>query len=143
VIESDGDQGFLTPHLEQTNMAVTDREVRRLAREEARTKGLAQAKEKARLAKERLAKRLSLVQATGSPSETEQLVNQGATPNAMEDHDNDLAQEETDGENEETDGEQKVVLINTGPHRWTPTITTKYMEKLLPLEGKTLDPSPY
>jgi transposase InsO family protein len=136
VIESDGDQGFLTPHLEQTNMAVTDREVRRLAREEARTKGLAQAKEKARLAKERLAKRLSLVQATGSPSETEQLVNQGATPNAMEDHDNDLAQEETDGENEETDGEQKVVLINTGPHRWTPTITTKYMEKFLPLEGK-------
>ena len=111
VIEGDSDYGCLTPHLEQTNMAITDREVRRLAREEARTKGLAQAKEKARLAKEKLAKRLSLIQATRSTAEMEQLVNQDTAPKAMEDRDIDLAQEETDGENEETDEEQKVVLI--------------------------------
>jgi len=130
------DNDYLTPHLEETNVAETDRELRRLAREEARVKGLAQAKEKARLAKEKLAKKLSLIQATRSQAETEQLVNQDATADTTRDRDDDQFREETDGENEETDGEQKVVLINTGPHRWTPTITTKYMEKFLPLEGK-------
>jgi DNA-binding phage protein len=57
------DHDYLTPQLEETNVAETDREVRRLEREEARVKGLAQAKEKARLAKEKLAKKLSLIQA--------------------------------------------------------------------------------
>jgi DNA-binding phage protein len=110
------DHDYLTPQLEETNVAETDREVRRLAREEARVKGLAQAKEKARLAKEKLAKRLSLIQATKSQAETELPVDQDATANTTEDRDDDQTWNETDGENEEMDGEQKVVLINTGPH---------------------------
>ena len=127
----------VSPVLEQTNMAETDREVRRLAREEARVKGLAQAKEKARLAKEKLAKKLGLTQATRLQAETEQRVNQeAAVKDKEEDRDENHIQEETDGENEIVDREEKVVLINTGPHRWTPTITTKYMEQFLPLEGK-------
>jgi DNA-binding phage protein len=130
------DYDYLTPQLEETNVAETDREIRRLAREEARVKGLAQAKEKARLAKEKLAKKLSFIQATRSQAEAEQLVNHDTTADTTRDRDDDRIWEETDGENEKMDGEQKVVLINTGPHRWTPTITTKYMEKFLPLEGK-------
>ena len=131
------DHDLLLPVWEEVNMAETDREVRRLAREEARVKGLAQAKEKARLAKEKLAKKLSLTQATRIPTEIEQLVIQEATEDVKEkDHDEDQIQEETDGENEAVKEDEKVVLINTGPHRWTPTITTKYMEQFLPLEGK-------
>jgi len=148
----------LVPIIEETNMALTDKEARLEARNIRREEGLIEAQRKAREKREQLAiqrqqKRAALIEATAQVVSNNHDEVSGENNNHGNDQSMIISTEEGDASqysDEEEIATQLVdedpiedmdpdrILVQTGPYRWTPTLIKEFMAEYQILEGRML-----
>ena len=156
----DKDETKPVPIVEETNMALTDKETRLEARNIRREEGLLEAQKKARERREHLTalrqqKQMALREANSTPANIVSSSNDMSIldsdnhechqPAISSTEDEDASPDLEEGE-QSTQVEEEVnedmdpnrFLIQTGPYRWTPTLIKEFMSDYQPLEGKML-----